>query len=346
MKIFINDLKISLPVDVTIHSFIAHWFPAINNHLIRVNDRKLNLEIDAQYYCETFNEFCDYFRLYTAGSVLLGGALMVAESAYRIQALNKNAVSKMSAESLIKDPDFLAYTKSPEFETTFNNAVNPTKTTEPDLIASEMCRMALIIGELTFNEQLVPNVEKAIKASDQIIKSSLLVSINNEGNNQRYLSVKITSTGEYAYIGFNASEEDYRLLDKWLNIPDLKLNKTPNSHDIGEVDTLHDFTVWFNTLRLVIESELSHETLLDGLSLLDFETFARCKKNVADRVLQISSINTISKYEVRKQVVEYLFEMLNSQKNIKQKVFEELYPEKIKKNFDTSNKIYYLSLYQ
>lgn len=346
MKTYLNDLKISLPVEQAVHDFISNWFPAVKSLLIPVKDRKYQLELDASYYADSFSAYCKYFRLYSAGSVLLGGALMVAETAYRIQATDKDAVAKLSAKDLFQNQDFKNYLNSEKFEATFEDAVKYKKISLIEQVPEEMLRMATLIGELTFNTNLHPNVSKALTASELIIKSSLLVHINNAKNSQRFLTVYIKEQNQHAYIGFNATEEEYELLDKWLNMPDLVLEQSNDLNDIGQVATIGDFLQWFNTLRLVLESELAHETILNELALLDFEEYKRNKRNITDRIFQISSINTISKYDIRKKVVEYLHQIMNARENKTKKEFVELEASQLQEQFNHTKGLYVLSLYQ
>lgn len=346
MKIYLNDLKISLPVEQAVHDFISIWFPAVKSLLIPVKDRKYQLELDASYYADSFSTYCKYFRLYSAGSVLMGGALMVAETAYRIQATDKDAVAKLSVKELYENQDFKNYLNSEKFEATFEDAVKYKKIHLIELVPEEMLRMATMIGELTFNKNLKTNVSKALTASELIIKSALLVHINHAKNSQRFLTVYIQEQKQHAYIGFNASEDEYELLDKWLNMPDLVLEQSEDLNDIGQVATIEDFLRWFNTLRLVMESELAHETILNELSLLDFEDYKRNKRNITDRIFQISSIHTISKFEIRKKVVEYLHQIMNARENKTKKEFFELDIGQLQEQFNRAKGLYVLSLYQ
>lgn len=344
MKIFVKQLQTSINLNTEVFELLRKHIKASNSLIIPIHDHKAKLQLNAEYMAATASEFWDFYRLFNAYSIVLGGIALVSNKIYRIKKATPDQKA-LSAEEIIALTEFKEFIKTQEFASIMNQIHTMGDTRDVVDAYSEIRTLAQKLSKELDSKAVIQNVTIALNLTDKACKAMTApLRILNKWN-ERYLSLCILDSNERVIIHFHGSEEEYELLDNWLSTPELKLNLLENENT-WEIQDKESFIKWFNSLRTRLESECSYQTILAMLSDLDTTKQKKYIEAIQEKIAILSAANTTDIISTRKKVIAYLHQMLNSRQGYSLKRYTDFTVEDLNANWNKEKQVYVLSLYQ
>lgn len=343
MRIFIEELQISLDVDDSTFNELKSWIGVFDSILTPITDKKAQLQLDGEYLVETFADFAKFYRFFSASSALLGGILLLSANIFKLNYKHKERFLDLEPDQIITHEEFKQYLATPEYKTLIDGVVSIGATRSEEDARRSIRETAKRIGELIFNNAVEKNIDSIFRLPDILIRGVSTINILQARDRQKCLNIWIEEDGLEAQIFFNGSEQEYALLDKWLGSPELNLPRW-NNHYVIHSKT--DFIQWFNALRSKLDSECNYATLMHYIDQFPKDQAELYSANVRNKITAIASENSQSIYETRLRVIAYINRILNSRKGFAAKTFEEIKEDELDALLSPEDQAYILSLYQ
>lgn len=343
MKIYILEQRASINTDEGVFSSLVDWMPFLEDLIEPITDKKVQLAVGATHKVDTLEDYAVFQRYFMAGQLILGAILITAERAYKIN--NKDSsLNDLPSEKLLKTVEFQDFLKNKLdhvlAEKIEINLIKSVETADSDILV-----LAQQFSEIIFNPALVKNVEKILTTDGNILmRTEIALESMLQKQNEQYINLVIESTGQPVMVYFNGCDDQFTLIDKWLDAEDMQLPVSDQNTLV--VSTPEEFLDWFNRLRLRLENECSYQTLMDFVGLYDLKDQERYKKNINDEIKKICEAVDLNDHEKRKQVVAFCNSILNKRKNIDEKHYSDLTMSNLDAALNKEKDFYILSIYQ
>lgn len=341
MRIFILEIQSSTEIDQDIFSSLVDWMPFLNDLIEPITDKKTQLAVDATHMVHTFDEYIELQKYYMAGQVILSAILTIVERTYRINNKN-NEANQLPSEKLLKSEEMSNFLSSGNFENSITGELTIQPMTSVETATQDLLVIAKQFSETILNKHLYTNVESILNSSHQILKTTIKLEAFTKNLNDTFIKLKIESTGEDVFIYFNGSEEQFALLDKWLDAKELILPKAEDKSWV--VSSPQAFLDWYNNLKLRLENECSFQTLMSYINLFDSDV-EKYKANINNEIKKICESANLTDHEKRMQVVEFCNSILNKRKNAEQKSYRAVDMDQFITSFDPIKSQYLLNIY-
>lgn len=343
MKIYIQERRASISIDEGVFSSLIDWMPFLNDLLEPVTDKKLQLAVDATHMVETFDDFAVFQRYFMAGQMLLGAMLVTAERAYKINKKD-SAFNNLPSEQLLKIPEVQDFLRD-ELDNVLAEKITIDHIKSVENADDDIINLANKFSKIIFNDALVNNVQSILTANSSILlRAEVALESLLQKRNEQFINLIIESTGQPVMVYFNGCEEQFRLLDKWLDSDDLQLPVSENNVLVtGSPEKLVE---WFNKLRLRLENECSYQTLMYFIEKFDEKDQERYKKNINNEIKRICESIDLSDHDKRKQAVDYCNAILNKRNNVEKKGYTELTVDDLGRFYNKEKDFYLLNIYE
>lgn len=344
MKVFVTQLKTAIDLNTEVFELVQSHMEVTKTLVVPIKDHKAKLQLNAQYVVDKVSDFWDFYRIFNAYSIVLGGIALLSEKIYKLKKATDEE-KELPSEILIQSQNFKEYLKTTEFKEIMDSIHTVGDTSTVADAYNELRLLSRSLSKELMSKAIAINTAIALNLSDSACKGlTAPLRISNKWN-ERYLGFIFADTGERIAIHFHGSEEEYELLDNWLSTPELKLNKVDNENS-WEVDSADAFVSWFNGLRTRLESECSYQTINLLLDELGTTNKLKYKKAIQEKVAIISSSNSSNITETRKKVIAYLHQLLNQRKGHSIKRYQDFTHSDLKAHWVAEKEHYVLSLYQ
>lgn len=344
MKLFIRDRHISIDIDADLFSSLEDWMPFLNDLLEPITDRKHQLAFDATHRVDTFEDYAVFQRYFLAGQLVLGAILTTAERAFAI-AKKDSATTELPSEKILKSEEFQSFLKN-EFERFYPSKIEVKHITKLENAKTELLDMAKRFSEIIFNDGLVKNVTSVLNSETSLLSKvdMALESLLQRKKEDQFIKLNIESTQQSVLIYFNGSQEQFQLLDKWLDAEDLVLPQ--HGTNALSIETPVKFVDWYNRLRMRLENECSYQTLMSFIALFDVEKQDHYRSNVDGEIKRVCEAVNLTDHEKRGQVVAFCNNILNKRNNVDPKQHKDISLSMFLSSFDEQKQIYLLNLYE
>lgn len=343
MRIFIEELQISLGIDADTFKSLQGWINVFDSILTPIHDHKSKLQLNADYLVETFADFATFYRFYSAGSVLLGGILLLSSNIFKLNHPEKEKFLDLEPDEILGLDEFKQYLATPDYKRIIDGVISIGNTRTKEDARQSIRATAKGIGELVFNNAVEKNVESIFRVPDVVIRGASALEIMKSREQFKCLNVWIESEQRAALIFFNGAQQEFALLDKWMATPELKLDIQDNHYQIADRAS---FIQWFNALRSKLDSECNYNTLMSYVDRFPKAQAEAYRTNIRNKITIIAAENSESIYQTRIRVVGYINRILNSRKGYTEKKFIELKEAELDAALEHEHKKYTLSLYQ
>lgn len=344
MKIYVPEFRVSLALNSEILALLLDHIAVTKSLITPIRDHRVKLQLNASYVVSDAAKFCDFYRIFNAYSVLLGGILLLSENIYRIDNSDNADLENLSSEDLISSAAFKEFLTTQEFQDRIN-IIQGFSANTIEKAHEDILRVAKQISRELFSKSFYQNTQIALAMTDAVCKAMTVPERIKNQWNEKGLQLLIEDTQELVLINFNGSEDEYELLDNWLSTPELKLSLDASGLKYLVPNT-ELFVQWFNGVRTRLESECSYNTILLTLEALSEQDQAKYVKGIQDKITLISAGNTTSIIETRKKVIEFLHGILNKRKGFARKEYIDFTADHLKGSFNEKHKAFILSLYQ
>lgn len=344
MKIYIPEFQVSLDFNPEVLSLVQSHIAVTKDLITPIGDHRAKLQLNASYLASDSGKFYDFYRIFNAYSVLLGGLLLLSENIYRISKSDSPDLESLSSEQLIASAEFKQFLETEEFQEKMN-LIQGFEAKTINQAHSDILRIAKQISKELFNDNIYTNIKIALAMTNTACRAITAPLRIETKWNEKGLQFLIAETQKLVLVNFNGSEDEYELLDNWLSTPELKLPRDASGSKY-EVQTTAQFVDWFNGLRSRLESECSYKTILKTLEVLGDEERAKYIKNIQDKITMISAGNSSNIIGTRKKVIEFLHGILNRRKGFAKKEFIEFTMNDLDAGFNKKHDAFILSLYQ
>lgn len=343
MKIYIQERRASISIDEGVFSSLVDWMPFLNDLLEPVTDKKLQLAVDATHMVDTFDDFAVFQRYFMAGQMLLGAMLVTAERAYKINKKD-SAFNNLPSEQLLKIPEVQDFLRD-ELDNVLAEKITIDHIKSVENADDDIINLANKFSKIIFNDALVSNVQSILTTNSSILlRAEVALESLLQKRNEQFINLTIESTGQPVMVYFNGCEEQFRLLDKWLDSDDLQLPVSENNVLVaGSPEKLVE---WFNKLRLRLENECSYQTLMYFIEKFDEKDQERYKKNINNEIKRICESIDPSDHDKRKQAVDYCNAILNKRNNVEKKGYTELTVDDLGRFYNKEKDFYLLNIYE
>lgn len=342
MKVFIQELQLSLKIDDSLFQQSRAVIHVIDKILTPIVDRKAQLQFDAQYYVDSFAQFAAFHRMHQAGLIVVGAMLLLSLNIFKLHYTRRAAFLDMSDNEILNHPEFSAYLSTDSYRGFVDASISIQDTSTQEKARDSIKAVLRRITQLTYNDSAERNVAIIFSLSDITIRGLYTVSILNARSLPRTIDVLIESTNTITSIIYNGSEEEYALLDKWMELPEFKLAMRDNTLTTKDEDS---FLKWFNALRSKLDSECNYITLINHINQYPKEQSVRFAENIKDKIAAIAAENSDSIYQTRLRVLSYINGLLNLRSGSTKIKFVEMDEWDIRTSFDKKHKRNVLSLY-
>lgn len=342
MRIFIEELQLSLVVDKALLTHLQTWLNVFDTILTPVRDKKSQMQLNADYLVETFADYAKFHRFYAAGSALLGGIIVLSGQIFKLNHPDKSQYLDMDYEEIMHTEEFKRYLNTAEYKKILDShiGIGPTKT--EDEARQSIRAAAARITELTFNRSVQKNIDYIFRLSDPLIRGMCVIEFSKARDSHEYLDIRLSDTDRRVLIHFNGTNEEYALLDKWFSSPELRV-KRERGQFVFENEAR--FLQWMNALRSKLDSECNYLTLLSYLEKFPTNKQEIYKKNIQDRITLIANQNSDSVYQTRLKVLDYINGLLNHRKGLSPKQFIEIGSGELERSYNKNEQAYVLNLY-
>lgn len=343
MKIYIQERRASISIDEGVFSSLVDWMPFLNDLLEPVTDKKLQLAVDATHMVYTFDDFAVFQRYFMAGQMLLGAMLVTAERAYKINKKD-SAFNNLPPEQLLKISEVQDFLRD-ELDNVLAEKITIDHIKSVENADDDIINLANKFSKIIFNDALVNNVQSILTTNSSILlRAEVALESLLQKRNEQFINLIIESTGQPVMVYFNGCEEQFRLLDKWLDSDDLQLPVSENNVLVaGSPEKLVE---WFNKLRLRLENECSYQTLMYFIEKFDEKDQERYKKNINNEIKRICESIDLSDHDKRKQAVDYCNAILNKRNNVEKKGYTELTVDDLGRFYNKEKDFYLLNIYE
>lgn len=342
MRIFILEQQASIQIDENIFNALSEWMPFLNDLMQPITDKKKQLAVNASFLIDTVDQYIELQKYFMAGQLILGAILTTVERTYKIN--NKGSeLNILPAEELLTSDEMKHFLESGQFDQSIAGELS----IQPIIVVEDATQELLKIGEkfsqVILNKDLYTNLKSILLSSNTLLRATIKLETFTQKSNDTYIKLKIESTEQNVLIYFNGSEDQFALLDKWLDAKELSLPQAEDNAWL--VDSPERFLDWYNNLRLRLENECSYQTLMNYVSMFDTDV-EKYKQNIANEIKKICEAANLNDHEKRKQVVQFCNSILNKRQDVEQKVYQDLNMEQLVGHFNADKNHYLLNIYE
>lgn len=341
MRIFILEQQASIEIDQNIFDCLIDWMPFLSDLIQPIVDKKKQLVVDSTYMIDTLDQYIEFQKYYMAGQMILGAMLTIVERVYKVNHKNSE-LSKLPSEELLRSDEMKDFLVSGGFDQSINRDMSIKPISAVENATQELLEMGSRFSKTILNEGLYKNLESILIGSNAVLKTTMKLEAFIQNLNDTFIKLKIESTKADVLIYFNGGENQFALLDKWLDAEELTLPKAEDSSWL--ISSPENFLDWYNNLKLRLENECSFQTLMSYVSMFDSDT-EKYKENIKGEIKKICESANLSDHEKRKQVVGFCNGILNKRKDVEQKSYQDLSMEQLLESFNPDKNQYLLNIY-
>ena len=338
MKIFVEELKTSFPVEFDIFENLSIWMPFLNKMLTPIMDRKVQLALDATHTLNSKAQYESFFKYMAVGQLLLGAMLVVVDRAYRVHHLDSEVSSLESSKMLCTD-ELKDFVQNGDFDRLVSGVDQITHIEHEDDAYAQLIKMAKEYSELILNKGLYGNIVKILNTG---MKESFFSKISNKisDQNDAFLKIKIADENFDVLLHFKETQDQLDLIDQWLAIPELSL---PVDGKVFQIKSVDAFLSWFNLFRMIVESELCYQTLLQYIETYPESEKIEYRLRLSNKIKEFYTAMDLSEMGRRSMIVSFCHRVLNKRQGFEPLVFHDFTAD----DFDRSLKdnAYVLSIY-
>lgn len=344
MRIFITELQQSVEIDESTYASVKGVMPFLAKMLTPIKDVKFQLQLNANYLVNNFEDYAIFFRLYSASSIVLGGLFALSENIFRLHHADARDYENLSTEELVKTEIFQDFCKTESYKEKLDEVALVNDVDNLDEAVKEVLRLSGVLSKAILNSSIYNNVVSTFALKTEHIRAALTPNLISDRKAERCLNIYIKQSQRRALIFFNGSEREYEMLDNWLSTEELKL---PINEDDSAwiVESEQDLVAWFNGLRSRLESECSYQTLMNYVDTFDDTEKDKYKRNIQNKLTALSKMSAENILEIRLRVIGFLNAILNSRKGEQEKKFESFTIAQLASSFSNENDYYLLNLY-
>lgn len=341
MKIFILEQQSSIQIDQNVFDCLVDWMPFLNDLIQPITDKKKQLAVDATHMVYSLDQYIELQKYLMAGQIILGAILTIVERTYKINHKNSE-LNELPSEDLLRSDEMKGFLASGGFDDSITGELSIQPIISVEDATEQLLELGNKFSQTILNKHMYKNLESVLLGSHSLLKANIKLESFANKINDNFIKLKIESTGADAFIYFNGSEDQFALLDKWLDAKELVLPKTEDNAWL--VSSPEAFLDWYNNLKLRLENECSFQTLMNFVNMFDSDV-DKYKANINSEIKKICESANLNDHEKRKQVVDFCNSILNKRKNVEQKTYQDLDMDQLLGNFNPDKNQYLLNIY-
>lgn len=341
MRVYLNEFNCSINVEDTMLKCGIQLVDVLLDKFIKLNNKKDKLKYNADYFIDNTQDYIDAHKVMAASAIIMGGLVQLGVNVYTNKISPES--SGLNTLEVLNNEKFKEDIRSINFAQSIDEIIQMKRVKNLSEAKDELLNVASQLESLIFIKGIVNKVQQCFAIKNSFVYAFIKKTIDVEIRDHRAVCINILDTNKKVYLNFNGQDEEFKILDKWLNTLELSLPKKINTNEF-EVKNIEAFARWFNTFRLRLECETSYETLMEYIKEFDEADKARFTDSITKNINIITMQNT-SAYAIRLKVLDYLYGILNNRKHSSNLSFKKLEISDILSTYQDKHNAYILSLY-